>query len=393
MEEAQARGLLADTPFAHLAIYLYRNAMSGTLVVEDTDGSSLVRFERGRILAAKVPFAVERVLDAVLPLCGRQTGSYAFFSANLLEDQAGVLEGVVDPYVMLAASLTDHARDDMVEGVLQRYQGDLVRLVVGRDLNRLALGPDAKPLIDLLRASPWTPDELIRQCGMPRQRAARILYALIVTHMVAPHEARDEAKFQSQTDLRTSDGAPPPTATSASPPQAGVAAWQSLASLRPPGARPPSGVRPSVNPPQTSSRPPRDPGSASLAPEPTDRAGQKRRVEELLEKGRVPEALSAVEVLAREPPNSTDVLGLQARVLFERYRGDPAGLPKFVVDLLRKALENDPDDVHALFTRGLVYQRGGDTKKASAYFRRVLQIDPKHFEAQREVRLAKLRGS
>jgi tetratricopeptide (TPR) repeat protein len=348
-----------------------------------------VRFERGRILAARVPAPAERVLDAVLPLCGKTTGSYAFYAENLFGDQEGVLEGVVDPYVMLAASLAEHARDDMVEAVLRKYEDDRVRLVVGRDLNRLALGPEAKPLIDLLRASPWAPDELIQQCGLPKQTAARILYALFVTHMVAPHEARDAKAFESQTDLKVSDPAPPPASSAAAPRPPGVAAWQSLASLRP-GGRPPSGVRPSVNPPQSSSRPPSEP--LSLAPEPTDRAGHKRRVEELLEKGRVPEALAAVEVLARDPPNSTDVLGLQARVLFEKYRGDPDGLPKFVVDLLRKALENEPDDVHALFTRGLVYQRGGDAKKSLAYFRRVLQLDPKHIEAQREVRLAKLRG-
>jgi hypothetical protein len=37
-------------------------------------------------------------------------------------------------------------------------------------------------------------------------------------------------------------------------------------------------------------------------------------------------------------------------------------------------------------------KRAGETKKALAYFKRVAQLAPRHLEAQREIRLAKLRS-
>jgi cytochrome c-type biogenesis protein CcmH/NrfG len=91
--------------------------------------------------------------------------------------------------------------------------------------------------------------------------------------------------------------------------------------------------------------------------------------------------------------DAPDLLGLRAQALFEKHRAsDDVMIPKLVTDAIKQALDVDPDNTRALFTRAMVFKRSGDMKKALAYFKRITQIDPRHIEAQREVRLAKLRA-
>jgi tetratricopeptide (TPR) repeat protein len=132
---------------------------------------------------------------------------------------------------------------------------------------------------------------------------------------------------------------------------------------------------------------------ASLIPD-DDIPARIRRVEHYTQRGRHDDAIAEVDSMLTLEPTRADLYGLRAQVLFEKHsKGEAEGLPRSVIDALKRALEIDPDEVRALFTRGLVCKRGGDARKALAYFKRVLKIDPKHLEAERELRLAKLRGS
>jgi tetratricopeptide (TPR) repeat protein len=137
--------------------------------------------------------------------------------------------------------------------------------------------------------------------------------------------------------------------------------------------------------------PPAVPSIAATGVE--DRASRLRKAEQSLQRGRPDEAIAVADEMLRTEPESAELHALRGYALFEKHRSDQEGLPRSVVDALKKALEIDADQPRALYTRGLVFQRGGDAKKALACFKRVLQIQPKHIEARREVRLAKLRGA
>lgn len=421
--EPIARGTLGETPLCHVALYLYRRTSSGSLVIDAGKRTETrIRFARGRPIAARMPFAREGLLACILPLCGLRAGVFEFFEEDLVGEGEDVVQGVVDPYEMISASLEDHCRDDMVDELLGRFAKTKLRVQPGRDLDRLRLSARDKTLIELIRAAPATPLELIEQAPLPKLRTRRVLYALIATHMVSPHQDREDAAYRSQVDLNAENASLPINEIAAS----SAPAWQRLASLRPGGApgasmrvpgptsmnapKFPSSIRAPEGGPSTSLRPPGGPGipavsvppaaagprgggSISGRPAPDDHAGNIRYIEQMLMRGRNDEALETIEKLLVARKDAPDLLGLRAQALFEKHRAsDDVMIPKPVTDAIKQALDLNPDNTRALFTRALVYKRSGDMKKALAYFKRITQIDPRHLEAQREVRLAKLRA-
>jgi tetratricopeptide (TPR) repeat protein len=419
--EPIARGTLAETPLCHVALYLYRRTNSGTLIIDASKRTETrIRFARGRPIAARMPFAREGLLACLLPLCGLRAGVFEFFEEDLVGSGDDVVQGVVDPYEMISASLEDHARDDMVDELLSRFAKTKLRVQPGRDLDRLHLSARDKTLVELIRAAPATPLELIAQAPLPKLRTRRVLYALLATHMVSPHQDREDAAYRSQVDLNAEGASLPINDIAAS----SAPAWQRLASLRPGNAplsmrvpgpssmnapKFPSSIRAPEGGPNTSLRPPgpapaqapasgapaapRGGGSVSGRPAPDDHAGNVRYIEQLLMRGRYDDALEAIDKALVLKKDGDDLLGLRALALFEKHRAsDDVMIPKPVTDAIKYALELEADNTRALFARGLVLKRSGDTKKALAYFKRVAQLDPRHLEAQREVRLAKLRS-
>lgn len=383
----KAEGGLFETPFCHLALYLYRHAQTGTIQLNAPGlSAALVRFHRGRPTAMRPsPGGGCRLLEALLPLCALREGSFAFYDADVLGEAADMVSGVVDPYELLGASLEQHTRDDMVEALLKRFAGQPLRMLPKRDIERLRLKPAYKSFLDLIRAAPAPPEELLAQTELPQPTARRVLYALIASHMVSSHEQREPDTYRSQP----APGFSRPPATGAD----GLPAWQRLASLRPGVSLRPNGApaTPLVSLVPASAKVP-SLTPVSLAPAQEDRAGRIRRTEQLLQRGRVDEALAETDALLAEGKADVELLALHAQVLFEKHSVDDAGLPRAVHDAIKRAIDADPDHPRTTYIKGLVAKRAGDTRKALAYFRKVLQSDPKHIDAQREVRLLKLRA-
>ena len=211
--EPIANGTLAETPLCHVALYLYRRNSSGTLVIDAGKRTETrIRFARGRPVAARIPFAREGLLACLLPLCGLRAGVFEFFEADLVgEDDNDVVQGVVDPYELITASLDEHGRDDMVDALLTRFADTKLRIQPGRDLERLRLPPRDRTLLELIRAAPASPRDLIAQAPLPQLRTRRLLYVLIATHMVSPHQERDDSdnNYRSQVDLGAEAGSVP----------------------------------------------------------------------------------------------------------------------------------------------------------------------------------------
>ncbi|MDH5675733.1 MAG: hypothetical protein OEZ06_26650 [Myxococcales bacterium] len=421
--EAVASGELEQTPFAHLLLYLHRKGGDGTLLLH-TDGGQEARVAvmEGRPIAGRFdPPRGANFIEALLPLCGARKGRFAFYEADLLGEDDAVLYGNIDPYAVLSASLADHARDDIVEGVVERYRGSALRIQPGRPIERLQLQAGDAVVVELLRAEPSTPEELVELSPLPVERTKRVLYALIVTHMVAPFDRAKHAEQRrsSPPPKRSPSGSLPGQATSpggphSSPPAArpsqapasstgatrrqhlhpsfsdvnevaaaSLPAWQRLASMRPGSSQTmPAAADPLRQPPA-----PRI-GTQGKAQDdaPLDRAA------ELLRRGRHDEALAIADRLLADNSNDAHAHAWRARILFARHEGQ-SGLPRKVVDAVQTALDLDPQQPQALFIKGMICARAKDHVRAARYFKKVLMVDPKHLEAQRELRMAEMRAN
>jgi tetratricopeptide (TPR) repeat protein len=135
----------------------------------------------GRLLE---PTSVLR--QGLLKLFARERAPYAFYEVNLLGDDR--VSGRVDPLSLIAESLRERARADVVESVLARFGGALLRMVPGVDLGRYDLQSDERALVDVLRAEPADVATLTTVSGLPAERTQRFLYLLAITKAIAPYE-------------------------------------------------------------------------------------------------------------------------------------------------------------------------------------------------------------
>lgn len=450
-----AQGALRERPFAHLLLDAHRREANGTLtLIAEASGEVTIRLQRGRPNKALLATQAADLMRALLPLCALAQGSFRLYEdVDLLTGVTDAMSGHVDPFRLLAASLEAHVREDIVETVLARYSKCALRLPPRRDLGWLRLGQRDGVLIELIRAAPSTPEELIAQAPLPAERTRRLLYGLLVTKMLIPYDQQSQDVKRSQPTIAS--------ARSSGASRRSAPAWQALASLRPrvvsrissldpaghspvvsttppstarpsvPGAQPASGrsspawqtlasLRPrvvsaisSLEPGRQSHRgndtpAPSSSSSSAVTPRPSgtmpvatpassiaqgDIPARIKRVEELVRGGCHDEALAEVNALLQLEPNRAELHGLQALVLFEKYSKGADGLPRRVLHALKKALWLDPEETYALYTRGLICKRGGDPSRALSCFKRVLELDPDHIDAQREFRLAKLRGA
>jgi hypothetical protein len=430
-EALLASGSLAETPFAHLMLYLYRQAGAGTLFVRSGSGAEVVvHVQGGRPTAARSTEGGADMMQTLLPACGFTTGEFAFYSGdhiNAVQDsleRTDIVEGALDPYALLYASLREYARDDMADGVLARYPTAKLLVPADRDIARLELDELDQAVVDALRAKPMTVDELIMSSPLPGLHTRRLIYALLVTHMLAPDETRKTDLYKSQVDAEAeNDVVPPPPTPSRHatidarrtgerslplPPEdkpasrvivtkpavpgsvnevasAAMPAWQQLMSMRP---SLPDPKRATLD---GSLRPPAAMRGSLAGVNANDPAVKRRRAEQFLQTGKFSEALAVFDELLAAEPKDAKLHGLRARALFEVHKADASGLPRTVIEAVRKAHELDPDEANAFFVRGLIFKQTGETHKAVACWKRALLTDPKHLDAQREIRIAQMR--
>lgn len=88
-------------------------------------------------------------------------------------------------------------------------------------------------------------------------------------------------------------------------------------------------------------------------------------------------------------PGQADYQALYAWVQAQRPHDDYTGL----IQKLSEALKSEPQNRKALWYRGQLYKRAGDPRRAVRDFRALLELEPRHVEAQREVRLYEMRKS
>ena len=125
----------------------------------------------------------------MLPLFSRRDGPYAFYQdVDLVGSSDAVRTGNVDALPLIAASLRGSSRDDIVDHVVDAFEGATLRLVARADIGRLRLLEEESVLVDLLRAEPATVAALTQAMPLDRQRVRRLIYLLALTKSIEEWE-------------------------------------------------------------------------------------------------------------------------------------------------------------------------------------------------------------
>jgi hypothetical protein len=394
--EPLAQGSLADTPLGHLLVYFEQRRSNGTLVLSpasaERDGLRYgMRVRDGRVVGALIGADAQGLEHALLPLCALTDGIFAFYADDLLPSDDSLLVGNLDPYRFLSASLTQYARDDLVDRVLERYAGVRMRLQPRRELERLRLDEEQRVLLDVLRASPATPEELSADAPMPTQKARRTVYLLIVTRTIEPFQ---ENATQGRPNSRLLSVPLGPDASASSTSTSAVRRKSSIPSMPIPAM---GEVRTSQSPPAPSmpSKPPAAwkvlaaRRATSIAPGAPVDAGavELKRIEKLVRASDLIAAERAIDALLGENRSDPRTLATRAWILLLKATKARTKVPREVMELSKRALAENPDEARALLTKGLYFKHEDKLQQALVCFRKAVRADPMDIDAKREAHL------
>jgi len=378
-------GDLRTTPFAQVLVELFEDAETGTLYVRDDQKPiATIRIEAGLPVRARIGGADRSLLQALIPLCSRTEGSFAFAAG---EDDISVgpdvITGRVDPRALITAAARGPLREDAVAEVMVAVGRNLLKLNPSADLARYGFSAEERKLVDALADGPIDADELAARTEAPPRVLRRFLYALRVTHAltILPSARRAQSGTVSHV--------PAPGTPSAAPARPGsysmVAPDHGTSTLLEGGEHeviidfedesPPRGDRARTGKQTQSAQ-----AQAHLA-----------RAEALLQQreyaGALREASAALKLGAG---NNADCQALYAWALYQHNGAGNRVHPR-VWDHLEHALKRDPLCDRAHLYKAQLLKRVGRFEEAHWHFRRVLQLDHDNIEAAREVRLHEMR--
>ncbi|HEY6080124.1 MAG TPA: DnaJ domain-containing protein [Polyangiaceae bacterium] len=233
--EATATGNLQATPFGHLLVYLLDRGMTGSLVLEEADGSKhAIWFDAGAPAKVKTATPVtylgqvlveQRVItrevyelslrgalhtrrlhgevlletaaidqrllrDALREQLARQvlwlfrlapTTLYGYYDQVNLLERWGAPEGLrVRPLALIWRGLRRHASPAEIESVTARLGQRPIELHVDAPIRRFRFESSEQSLIDVLRAKPQSLASLIASGLATPDEVKRLVYALVI---------------------------------------------------------------------------------------------------------------------------------------------------------------------------------------------------------------------
>ena len=119
-------------------------------------------------------------------------------------------------------------------------------------------------------------------------------------------------------------------------------------------------------------------------------AVQYQKVEVLARRRAYAEALELLDDILKLNGDEADYHAMRAYLLLQ-MAPDSEAVPADAQQGVVRALELNSEHERAHFTKGLILKRKGKKREALAAFRATLEINPRHLEAGREVRLAGIR--
>lgn len=423
--EPAARSTLGATPLLHVLISLLARKASGSVIVDSTTGQRTVL-----VLLAGAPHKISttepigRLSDLLVNLgcLSPQTADETFETAQNSQTLHGhVLQSrglvAVDTLEMAlrtqvavklswASALGPESTIDFYEGidfldswphcpafespleaiwaiarshVDRRSVAAVLRQLVNRPLQLHPLsqpewfGFDAneRSIIECLRMG--TPDmhSLVQQASVPIRTVQVMLYVLTITRQLDLGQRKTPIGYWTAPAAGT---AGPHTSRSGAIPASD------------PGARPPPDDRP------------RDLRTTPPQPEEQQRAERTwramhalQRAEFLLERHRIDEAEAEAKVACECEPTLPECKALHAWIRVCKL-GDSAGLRKMLA-IMTDALEKNPVHETIRFRRAQLLNRLGQTEEALREYQLIVELNPSHVDAKREIRLAELRRS
>jgi hypothetical protein len=114
------------------------------------------------------------------------------------------------------------------------------------------------------------------------------------------------------------------------------------------------------------------------------------KAEAQFRRGDLPSALQTARTAVKLGHSQPEHDALLGWLIYQHGQGDESVLPH-VWRCIDRALKRDPLSEQALFYKGLLLTQTGNTEQGLAHLQRVLTLNPKHVEAQREIRIATMR--
>jgi cytochrome c-type biogenesis protein CcmH/NrfG len=114
------------------------------------------------------------------------------------------------------------------------------------------------------------------------------------------------------------------------------------------------------------------------------------KAEAQFRRGDLPSALQTARTAVKLGHSAPEHDALLGWLIFQHGAGDESVLPH-VWKCIDRALKRDPLCEQALFYKGMLFSQTGNSEQALAHLQRVLTLNPKHIEAQREIRIAQMR--
>lgn len=117
-----------------------------------------------------------------------------------------------------------------------------------------------------------------------------------------------------------------------------------------------------------------------------------QKVEVLARRKNWDEALAVLEEALELNPDEADFHAMRAWLQFQKHGADESAPLREMIHSVDRALELDATCVRAHYAKGVILKRLGKLREAVGHFRKVTELDPRHIEAAREVRLAEMRS-
>jgi hypothetical protein len=386
------RGSLRATPFANLLILLLDARKTGTLRMQNEHGLSdtLVRFENGVPVGARMPGVAATLMQTLIPLCSRTLGDYVFVDGQ--DDVAsgdGAVLGHVDPVALITAAMRGPLREDAVAAALAPVGVAHLSLNSDASLARYAFTDQEQWVVDSLLQKSSNLSELCALPGVNERVARRVVYLLLITRALSPLPGMRRLVSGTMERVTPVPDAGEPAQVLVAPPanpQAGRYHMQ-----QPDGAEM-----------EVSARRPAAVSGGDAAREPI-KAGPHASVEVMQHARMVESELHSREArrllkcgdyaaAVREAHQALRANGTGSNEALFGFllclsNAESGRLHPRALHHLDRALQREPNCEEAHFYKGLLLKRGGQEQEAARHFRRVLKINPNHAEAVRELRL------
>jgi len=423
----EAAGFLGRTPLPHLLAHALDHRLTGTLVLEEADGTRHgIYFDRGapkRVLTAPTvvhlgellvetgaltPSAHERTLGTALQqkrLHGEvlmQEGLVSeqalgnslreqlarhvlwlferpsntrfgfFFGRNFLESSSAAEARRVNVLELIWRGVRDHTQQSDIDAVMAQIGKRPLRLRHDMPLDYFYFMGKDREIVEMLAGREWRVSELVTRAGGSTVRVRRILFLLLLARAL-------DFGMRSGPPLGTDLGGPSVTVVPPPPllPRAELTAWLNEP-IRPGDEFTRVAASARREPPR--SRTPANGVAGDTRA--TAAANAFVRAEVMLKHGNLFAASREARLALQQHPKP-EYLALNAWLELQSPTHD---LRKIALDLkhAETQAENSPS---VRYYRGLVLQRLGKHAAALREFRGVLQVLPAHVDAARQVRV------